>query len=209
MRAQLAVLGVALTATMSGCSALTGGAAITAPPTSAAPSVSVSPRPMRVVTIATPKPKTAAPGLANTGSSWMPIVKSLSAYGQWLLGNPDPALVGNVATPGCGVANLLTQQINGLLTSKAYVQTTPATITQVVGPSPATTGTVVLTVVAGRAAEPVVSRAGGKTITTFAPYAPGALHVTLDKGADNRWRFCDVQPIAGMTSPDDRSVPLV
>jgi hypothetical protein len=79
----------------------------------------------------------------------------------------------------------------------------------VVGRSPATTGTVVLTVVAGRAAEPVVSRSGGKTITTFAPYAPGALHVTLNKGADNRWRFCDVQSIGDMTSPDDPSVPLV
>jgi len=209
MRAQLAVLGVALTAALSGCSALTGGAAITAAPTPSAPSASAKPRPMRVVTIATPKPKTAAPGLANTGSSWMPIVKSLSAYSQWLLGNPDPALVGNVATPGCGMANLLTQQINGLLNSKAYVQTTPATITQVVGPSPATTSTVILTVVAGRAAEPVVSRTAQKTITTFAPYAPEALHVTLNKGADNRWRFCDVQPISDMTSPDDPSVPLV
>ena len=208
MRAQLAVLGVALTAALSGCSALTGGA-VPATPTSAAPAVSLSPSPMRVVAIATPKPRTVAPGLANTGSSWLPIVTSLSGYGQWLLGNPDPALVGNVATPGCGMANLLTQQINGLLTSKAYVQTSPATISQVVGPSPGTTSTVVLTVVAGRAAEPVVSRAGGKTITTFAAYAPEALRVTLNKGADNRWRFCDVQSKADMASPDDPSVPLV
>jgi len=208
MRAQLAVLGVTLTAALSGCATLTG-AAVTATPAPAKPSASASPRPMRVVSIAIPKPRSAAPGLANTGSSWMPIVKSLSAYGQWLLGNPDPALVGNVATPGCGMATLLTQQVNGLLTSKAYVRTTPATISQVVGPSPATTSTVVLTVVAGRAAEPVVSRAGGKPITTFAPYAPGTLHVTLDKGADSRWRFCDVQPIAGAASPDDPSVPLI
>lgn len=208
MRVRLAVLGVALTAALSGCSALTG-AAVTTSPTTAAPSTGVSPSPMRVVTIATPKPRTAAPALATTGSSWMPIVKSLSAYGQWLLGNPDPALVGNVATPGCGMATLLTQQINGLLNSKAYVQTTPATISQVVGPSPATTSTVVLTVVAGRAAEPVVTRSGAKTITSFTAYAPAVLHVTLNKGADNRWRFCDVQSIADMTSPDDPSVPLV
>ena len=209
MRAQLAVVGVALTAALSGCTALTGGAPINASPTTAAPSASLSPSPMRVVAIATPKPRTAAPGLATTGNSWLPIVKSLSAYGQWLLGNPDPALVGNVATPGCGMANLLTQQITGLLNSKAYVQTSPATISQVVGPSPATTSTVVLTVVAGRAAEPVVSRTGGKTITSFAAYPPGILHVTLDKGADKRWRFCDVQPVGDASSPDDPSVPLV
>jgi hypothetical protein len=203
MRAKLVLVGVAVVATLSGCSALTGGGA-SATATAATPTVSKSPSPMRVIPVVTPKARTGAPGLGTTGNSWLPIMKSLTGYGQWLLGNPDPALVGNVATPGCGMANLLGQQVDGLLISSTYVRTTAPVITQVVGPSPATAGTVGLTVVASRVAEPVLSqKKPGVTVTTIAPYAPTTFTVTLDKGADGRWRMCDV------TAPDESDATLL
>ena len=204
MRAKIVLVGVAVVATLSGCSALSGGGTSATATTGATPTVSTSASPMRVISVVTPKARTGAPGLATTGASWLPIMKSLTGYGQWLLGNPDPALVGNVTTPGCGMANLLGQQVNGLLTSSTYVQTTAPVITQVIGPSPATASTVRLTVVASRAAEPVLSQnKSGVTVSTIAPYAPTTFAVTLNKGADNKWRLCDV------TAPDESAATLL
>jgi hypothetical protein len=217
MRAHPALLGLAAVAALSGCAATTGTVVGASAVATSVPSVSVSPSPMRVITIAVPKATSAPPALRNTGTSWMPILTSLSAYGQWLLANPDPALVGTVATPGCAAANLLSEQIDGLLRSRAYVKTAPATITSVLGPSPApvpgpplvTGSQVVLQVIASRPAEPVVSRANGKTISTFNAYPQSALEVTLDLGADKRWRFCAVENTADAGATDDPSVPLI
>jgi len=206
MRAHPAFLGLAAVAALSGCAAPTGAPTAAATP---APSVSVSPSPMRVITISIPRAASAAPALRNTGTSWLPILTSLSAYGQWLLANPDPALVGTVATPGCAVANLLSDQIDGLLGSRAHVRTAPATITSVVGPSPATGSRVVLQVIASRPAEPVLSRANVKTISTFGAYPQSALQVTLDLGADKHWRFCSIESTTDAGAADDPSVPLI
>ena len=204
MRAKLGLVGVAVVATLSGCSALTGGGASATATTGPTPAVSTSPSPMRVISAVTPKARTGAPGLSTTGSAWMPIMKSLAGYGQWLLANPDPSLVGNVATPGCGMSALLGQQVNGLLNSSAYVQTTAPTFTQVLGPSAAPTGTVGLTVVASRPAEPVLSqKKSGVTITTIMPYVPTVFTVTLTKGADNKWRLCEVK------TPDGSEATLI
>jgi hypothetical protein len=202
MRGKLTVLGVAVVATLSGCSALTGSATATSAATPA-PKVSASPSPARVITIATPKAHSAAPALSTTGSSWKSIVTSLAGYGQWLLGNPDPSMIANVATPGCGMSTLLGQQVNGLINSNTYVQTSAPVITQVVGPSASATGTVSLAVVASRAAEPVLSQKKGTTITTITPYAPTTLSVTLSRGTDKKWRLCEV------TGPDGAGAPLL
>jgi hypothetical protein len=139
----------------------------------------------------------------------MPILKSLSAYGQWLLANPDPALVGNVATPGCAVGNMLADQVGGLLGSRAYVKTSPAVITSVLGPTTVIGDQAVLDVVAARPAEPVLSRAGARTISTFDAFPPQSLQITLDRGADKRWRFCSVESAADEGATDDPSVPLI
>jgi hypothetical protein len=200
MRGKLAVIGVAVVATLSGCSTVTTSVTTTS---TAAPSATATASPMKVIPVATPKAHTGAPVLATTGSSWMSIVKSLTGYGQWLLGNPDPSMIGNVATPGCGMSDLLGRQVSGLVNSDTYVQTVAPVITQVLGPSAATNGSVGLAVVAGRAAEPVMSQAKGTTITTIAPYAPTTLNVTLDKGSDNKWRLCDV------TGPDGTEATLL
>jgi hypothetical protein len=202
MRGKLSVLGVAVVATLSGCSALTGSVTTTSAAT-AAPKVNASPSPARVITVATPKAHSGAPGLSTTGSNWQSIVKSLTGYGQWLLGNPDPSMVANVATPGCGMANLLGQQVNGLINSNTYVQTSAPTITQVVGPSASTSGTVSVAVVASRAAEPVLSQKKGTTITTIAPYAPTTFNVTLSQGSDKKWRLCEA------AGPDGAQAPLL
>jgi hypothetical protein len=188
MRGKLAVIGVAAAAALSGCSAAASTSTTTETPKS-----SSSLGPMRVIAVATPKAHTGAPGLSNTGSNWQSIVTSLTGYGQWLLGNPDPSMVANVATPGCAAANDLGQQVNGLINSDAYVKTVAPVITQVAGPSAAPTGgTVGLTVVASRAAEPVISQKKGTTITTIAPYAPTTFTVTLNQGSDSKWRLCEV-----------------
>lgn len=205
MRAQLAVLGVALTATLSGCAAATTPAATT----TTTPAVAVSPSLMKVIPVATPKAAGGAPALANTGVKWLPILTSLSAYGQWLLANPDPSLIGNVATPGCGLANLLGEQLNGLFASKAYVQTSAPVISSVLGPSPALTNTVVLEVIAGRPAEPVLTVGTKKTLSTFPAYPQSALRVSLNLGTDKRWRFCTIEPAGDSGSPDDPSVALL
>jgi hypothetical protein len=206
MRA-LALLGLAaVTAALSGCAATPGAATAAAMP---APSVSVSPSPMRVITLPVPAATSPAPALRNTGTAWMPILTSLSAYGQWLLANPDPALVGTVATPGCAAANLLSDQLDGLLGSRAYVKTAPAAITSVLGPSPATGNEVTLQVIASRPAEPVVNRANGTTISTFGAYPQSALDVTLDLGTDKHWRLCAVENTADAGATDDPSVPLI
>jgi hypothetical protein len=200
MRGKLAVLGVAVAATLSGCSVVTTSVT---PTSTATPKATASPSPMKVIAVATPKAHAAAPGLATTGANWQSIVKSLTGYGQWLLGNPDPSMIANVATAGCGMSDLLGLQVNGLLNSNTYIQTTAPTITQVLGPSAATTGTVKLAVVASRAAEPVLSQKKSTTITTVGPYAPTILSVTLDKGSDNKWRLCEV------TTPDGAEAPLL
>jgi hypothetical protein len=204
MRGLLAVLGVVSTAALGGCA--TGAATVAATPPA---KVGVAPIPATVISIVVPKAATAAPALANTGASWLPILTSLSAYGQWLLANPDPALVGNVATLGCGAANLLTAQVTGLLGSKTYVRTSPVSIVSVVAPSPVAGGAVTLIVVASRPAEPVLSRTGGKTVTTFGAYPQTVLEVTLDLGTDKRWRFCTIEANSDPTGEQDVSVPLI
>src|SRR3954447_3700410 len=105
---------------LSGCGVVVSGPAPTASGVTASAAPIGSATPLPVLTIATPRPRTAAPALRTTGTAWPVILASLSGYGQWLLANPNPALVGMVATPGCGMANLLSRQLHGLLSDRAY-----------------------------------------------------------------------------------------
>jgi hypothetical protein len=152
--------------------------------------------------------------VSNTGSAWPRILASLSGYGQWLLANPDPSRVGTVANPGCAMANLLSEQITGLLGSQAYLKPAAPVFVSVVGPSSASTASaavgdeVILEVTASRPGEPVLDRRGTQ-ITAFAPLPPTALQITLDRGVDRRWRFCTVEAVTDSGAPDDPSVPLL
>lgn len=101
-------------ATLAGCAVPPGSAATSATSPSPAPAA-----PIAVLTITTPKPRTPAPTLKTTGAAWPAILTSLAGYGGWLLANPDPALVGNIAAPGCAVSNLIAQQAAGLLAAHA------------------------------------------------------------------------------------------
>ena len=205
-----ALAGALALSSLSGCAVLGLSTPVPGASASAKPSAPVSPKPVPSLTgIATPRPKTAAPALSTTGAAWLPILTSLSAYGQWLLANPDPALVANVATPGCAAGNALGRQLGALLVENAYVQTTPVTITAVVGPSPAAGTRVTVTAVAARAAEPVLSRLKNKPIMTFAPMPSVALLITLDRGADRKWRLCTVNRQGDSGSAADPTVPLV
>jgi hypothetical protein len=165
--------------------------------------------------MATPKPRSAAPALKTTGAAWPAILASLAGYGQWLLANPDPALVGTIAEPGCTMANLITQQAAALLDEHAYLKPSPPTFGTVTGPSPAPGSTaavlgneVLLSVTASRPQEAVVSRAG-RPITVFAAMPSTPLQITLFRAADNKWRFCMVDALSDSGAPDDPSVPLL
>ena len=84
----------------------------------------------------------------------------------------------------------------------------------VIGPSSTPTGSgavgdrVVLEVTASRPGEPVLDRHGTQ-ITAFQPLPPTALQISLDRGADHRWRFCTVEPVSDSGAPGDPSVPLL
>jgi hypothetical protein len=208
--AALGMTGTLLVAT-AGCSVVPGFAAT--PP---APSASAAPAPttpVRVLTIAVPKPRTAAPALKTTGTAWPAILASLSGYGQWVLANPDPALVGNVAEPGCAAATLVSQQAAALLRDRAYLQPSPPVFATVNGP----TGTAVavlgnqvtLDVTASRPSEPVLSRTGKKPVTGFGALPLTALRITLFRAADKKWRLCAVDPIPGAAVPGDPPVSLL
>jgi hypothetical protein len=182
---------------------LTGGCAATPttiPAGSAViPGSRVSASPARVLTIAPPKARTAPPALKNTGTSWRAILASLSAYGQWVLANPDPTRVPTIAVPGCGMANLLSEQTDGLLGSRARVRPGPVVFNTVTGPSPVAAGidTVILDVTASRPGEPVLDRQG-RQVTTFGPLQQTSLRITLNRGSDQKWRFCTVDPVAAL-----------
>ncbi|MGA5299756.1 hypothetical protein ACPCHT_07485 [Nucisporomicrobium flavum] len=139
----------------------------------------------------------------------------MSGYGQWLLANPNPALVGKVAAPGCGMANLLSRQLQGLLGDRASAVPKPPVFGPVTGPSAVTGASaplpgdrVILDVVASRPAEPVIGRSG-KVLGQIAALPATALEITLDRGSDGRWRFCTVNAVADTGDPEDPSVPLL
>ncbi len=203
----------AMTGMLSGVLMLAGGCATSSATVSGAaaatPGPGLSASPARIMTIATPKPRTVAPALKNTGSSWSAILVSLSAYGQWSLANPDPALIPAVAVPGCSTANQLAEQMSGLLGSQATVTPSPVVFGTFVNPSPVPAGTAqaVLNVTASRPAELVLNR-NGKQINTFQALPPTSLEITLNRGSDQKWRFCSIESIVDGAG-DDPTVTLL
>ena len=208
------MVAVGLTTALSGCTAF-AGTSVTPTASAAAPATGASAPPLPVVTAATPVPRKAAPALATTGTAWPAILTSLAGYGQWLLANPDPALVGNIAMQGCTMYDLIYRQADALLRDKAYLVPSPPVFAVTAYPSlaPGTTaaalgGKVVLNVTASRPAEVVMSRTG-KQISTFDQLPPTSLQITLQQGTDLKWRFCNVNAMADTGAPDDPSVPLL
>ena len=208
------MVAVGLTTALSGCTAF-AGTSVTPTASAAAPATGASAPPLPVVTAATPVPRKAAPALATTGTAWPAILTSLAGYGQWLLANPNPALVGTIAIPGCAMHDLIYRQADALLRDKAYLIPSPPVIGVTASPSlaPGTAvsalgGEVVLNVTASRPAEVVLSRTG-KQINTFDTLPATGLQITLQQGADLNWRFCTVDSMADYGAPDDPSVPLL
>lgn len=189
------------------CAALLTGCAATPPasgPATPAPSWTV-----RVLTAAPIKPKTPAPALKITGTAWPAILASLSGYGGWLLANPDPSLVAAVATPGCAMYDLLSQQVTALHDENAYVTPSPPVFGLIVGTSPAVTNEMTLDVTASRPAEPVLAGPQATVISSFAALPPTSLRITLVRGADTKWRFCTVDATTDSGDGNDPSVPLL
>ena len=194
--------GCLLAAAPAGCSAVPGFAAGPATPSASAAPLSTSP--VRVLTVAVPRPRTPAPALRTTGTAWPAILASLAGYGQWLLANPDPTLVATVAEPGCGAANLTSQQVAGLLRDRVF-----ATVSGPVGSTVGALGnTVLLDVTVSRPLEPVLSRTG-KPVTAFGALPLTALRITLFRPADKKWRLCTVDRVPGTALPGDPPVSLL
>jgi len=204
----------ALLGALSGCSVVPGFApAVPRASTTPAP---VPTAPIPVLTFAGPKPRTAAPALNTTGVAWPAILTSLTRYGQWLLANPDTALVSNVAQPGCAMSNLIAQQAAGLLGDRALLKPVPPVFGPVTGPSPASGSTaaalgnmVTLGVTASRPQEPVLSRTGGRQLAVFDALPRTDLRITLYRAADQKWRLCTVDSTVDWGAPDDPSLPLL
>jgi hypothetical protein len=138
------VRSTAVTGTLGVVLLLAGGCAASSATVSAAPTATPAPQasatPARVITIVTPKARTAAPAVKNTGTAWPAILASLAAYGQWSLTNPELTTIPAIAVPGCSMANLLAEQMSGLLGSHTLVQPRPVVFNFVTGPSPVTAG---------------------------------------------------------------------
>jgi hypothetical protein len=210
-RFRAGAVGAALLTALTGCSTITAftNTPVLSPASPPAGTAALAPLPVR--TVATPKSRTAAPALKTTGAAWPAILTSLTGYGQWLLANPDPALVANVAEPGCAMANLIARQITSLLAEDAYLVPSKPVLGPVTGPAaaPAALGNrVILTLSASRPTETVLSRTG-QAITEYGPLPSTALRVTLFRGTDGKWRFCTVDAIADVVEPGDPSVPLL
>jgi hypothetical protein len=204
----LAAAGSVAALALGGC-AVIGAGATPAPSVTPAPTGTVpSAIPVKNITVAIPKPKTAPPTLATSGGAWPKVLASLSAYGQWLLTNPDPALAGNVTAPGCAVANRLGEQLTSLINERAYVLTAPPVFTSVTGPTPApSSGDAVLYVTASRPAEQVMSQTSKNVaITSWDTLPQTTLEVTLKKGVDGKWRYCTIERTPDETDP---AIPLL
>ena len=196
-RPLLTVVAVLVAAGLSGCATAAGSTAATAPGSVASPGPVTRGK-------ATPAPPTsAAPAVANTGTGWPAIVTSLTGYGQWLLANPNPALVGTIASPGCGTYNNLAAELQSLVDQGAYVKTTAPVFISLTGLSTTASNRATVDIQVSRAAEPLLDRKNAKTtlvLSTLPQLPPTAMQVMLIRGADNRWRFCDI--IAQLDDPD-------
>ncbi|BCY12734.1 hypothetical protein L3i22_078220 [Actinoplanes sp. L3-i22] len=157
-----------------------------------------------------PPPNTSAPGLSNTGANLPTVVASLIKYGQWLIGNPDPDQVGNVAAPGCAASNDLLRQTRSLVDQGAYVTTATPVVTGVRWPSPAPSTTAAalgdqatVTIQVSRPAEALTMRTTGKG-TQVLSYLPElratTVQIALFRGTDKKWRLCEV------TTPQDTAL---
>lgn len=214
-------MGALLITALTGCAVTTETAAVV--DTAAEVVAPVAAAPVEQLAVEIPKARTGAPALRNTGLDWQPILQSLTAYGQWILANPNPDKVADIAAPGCAYAQLTARQVQGLLGSNAYLQPSKPTFLIVTGPTEeaieqeateeateetATTpigNNVTLTVAVNRAAEPVVNNSGNE-VTSFPALRQAQLHITLVRDADNKWRFCTVTPVTGTS---DKPVSLL
>jgi hypothetical protein len=192
--------GAAVLAALAGCSVGTNPA----PSRSTAPAPSAS---VNAVPIATPR--TAAPALKTTGTAWPAILASLARYGQWILANPDPSQVAKIATAGCSMYGLISQQTTALFEEQAYLKPSPLVFSLVVGPSLVPGNEATLSVTASRPAETVVSRLKGTPIASFDVLPQTDLRITLFRGSDNKWRFCTVNAVSDTGDAEDPSIPLL
>ncbi|WIM94052.1 hypothetical protein ACTOB_006052 [Actinoplanes oblitus] len=184
---------------LTGCSVLTASTAATPTPEA---TLQAAPTSTFVQTPAVPD--TSAPGLSNTGTNLPVVVASLIKYGQWLIANPDPSKATTIAAPGCGAANQLIAETQSLVDQGAYVATVTPTVTAVRWPSasPVPLGDrTSLDIQVSRPAEPVKPRKNGKQ-TQILSYLPElkatTVRISLVRGADKKWRFCDVStPLDG------------
>lgn len=207
----LATAGVTAMTALTACAVPTQ--TTTSTPTAVTPA-SAGPVIMAVTT--PPRPTSKAPALATTSTTWPTVLTSLITYGQWLLANPNPALVPQIATPGCPANDQLSRELQSLIDDNSYVQPHPPMITRIWGPAPipstATTaatplgGQVTVGIQATRTAEPVIARNSttrSLRSSTIAELPPTEFTITLNRGADNKWRFCGItanaHPDAGTT----------
>ncbi|GIF14442.1 hypothetical protein [Actinoplanes teichomyceticus] len=197
-----------LTAALASACGLAGCTAFGSTTTSVSPAPTVIPGPVSTFVQTPVAASNPAPSLANTGTNLPVVVGSLIKYGQWLIANPDPALVVNVAAPGCAAANQLIAETRSLVNQGAYVTTSTPVVTGLRWPSPSPSATsapfgdqVSLDIQVSRPAEAVTPRkTGAKTqVLAYLPELKATtVRISLIRGTDKRWRFCEVStPLDG------------
>ena len=196
-RPLLAAVAVLGTACLSGCATVA---------TAATPATGTArPGPTTTGSATPAKPTSAAPALATTGTAWPKIVTSITAYGQWLLANPNPALVSTIAVAGCGAHHDLTAELQSLVDQGAYVRTSPDVVTSVAGLTTVSSNNATVDITVSRPAETVLDRKTTKIheISTLPQLPPTGLHLTLIRGTDSHWRLCDIS--ATLDDPDGQA----
>jgi len=193
--AAAAVLLAVVSPGLAGCSmisTLTGSTTTTTTTTttkgSSAAGATASPVPS-----ATPRPPTTPAPPLSTGNSWAVVVPQLLTYGQWVLANPDPSLVPNVAAPGCSFDSVLSLQTQSLLNRAAFLQPSQLSVLSIQAPGTPVGAETTIAIEASRRSEQYVDASGtSSTGTLVAALPPTYFDVTLDLGSDKQWRICSI-----------------
>ncbi|GLW31674.1 hypothetical protein [Actinoplanes regularis] len=202
-----------LTAVLAAGSALAGcGVLASTATTTVSPESTVTPGPVSTFVQTPAVPNTSAPSLSNTGTNLPVVVASLIKYGQWLIANPDPERVSEIAAPGCAASNDLIRETRSLVAQGAYVTTTAPTVTGLRWASPSPSGGTVpfgdqatLFFQVSRPAEALTMRTVGQE-TQVISYLPElkatTVRVDLFRATDKKWRFCEVTTPLDSNSAD-------
>ncbi len=134
------------------------------------------------------------PRLINTGTDYVAILKSLSAYGNWLAAHhPDPALVANIVAPGTRQRELFSRDLQRLRANnkrEVEVRGKPSNYTILNATSHAFSAEVVEDVLTQHTVLPTGQ------VTSEVRYARPTTYRMLAVAARGRWLFASIDIVS-------------